>query len=59
MLEITKGFEKRLKHMRNDVYMWEMAYVFEKRLTYLGNDVDMLEMAKTFWKITEIFDKRL
>ena len=25
MLEITKEFEKRLKHMGNDAYMLEMA----------------------------------
>ena len=32
--------------MRNNVYMWKMAYVFEKRLQYVGNDVDMWKMAK-------------
>ena len=25
MLEIAKEFDKRLKYVENDVYMWEMA----------------------------------
>ena len=33
-------------YVRNDVYMWEMAYVFQKRLKYVGNDVDLCEMAQ-------------
>ena len=37
MLGMTEEFEKRLKYLRNDVYMWEMAYVFEKWLKYVGN----------------------
>ena len=40
MLEMSYEFDKRLKYVGNDVYMWEMASVFEKRLKYIGNDVD-------------------
>ena len=35
-------FEKRLKYVGNDVYVWEMAEVFEKGLKYVLNDVDYL-----------------
>ena len=44
-------FDKRLKYVRNDVDMWEMAKIFEKCLRYMGNDscffrngISMLEM---------------
>ena len=40
MLEMSKEFDKRLKYVGNDVYMWEMASVFKERLKYMGNDVD-------------------
>ena len=39
-------FEKWLKYVGNDVYIWELAQVFEERLKYVGNDVDMWEMAQ-------------
>ena len=40
MLEMAYEFDKRLKYVGNDVYiyMFEMAYVFEKRPKYVGND---------------------
>ena len=37
-------FDKRLKYVRNDVYMWEIASIFQKRLKYEKNDVDFWEM---------------
>ena len=46
MLEMALEFDKRLKYVGNDVYIWEMAEVFEKRLKYCGNDVDFWEMAQ-------------
>ena len=39
-------FDKVLKYVGNDVYMWERAYEFESRLKYVGNDVDQWEIAK-------------
>ena len=39
-------FDKRLKYMGNDVYMFKMALVLDKRPKYVGNDVDMWEMTK-------------
>ena len=35
---------KRLKYLRNDFSMLEMAYESDKRLKYVGNDVYMYEM---------------
>ena len=43
---MASEFDKWLKYVGNDVYMWEIAYVFDKRLKYVGNDVDMWEVAK-------------
>ena len=40
MLEMAYEFDKRLKYVGNDVYMWERAEVFQKRLKYVRNDVD-------------------
>ena len=45
-------FDKGLKHVRNDVYIFELAEVFEKRPKYLGNDVDLWEMAQICGEIT-------
>ena len=39
-------FDKWLKYVWNDVYIWELALVFEKRLKYVGNDVDLWEMSQ-------------
>ena len=41
MLEMALEFDKRLKYVVNDVYIWEMAEVFEKRLNYVLNDLDL------------------
>ena len=48
-------FQKRLKYVRNDVDLWEMAQIcgemaelFDKRLKNVENDLEI-------WKITKIF----
>ena len=48
-------FQKRLKYVRNDVDLWEMAQIcgemaelFDKRLKNVENDLQI-------WKITKIF----
>ena len=46
MLEMAYEFDKRLKYVGNDVYMWERASVFQKRLKYVRNDVDLWEIAQ-------------
>ena len=50
-------FEKRLKHVGNDVDLWEMAQIcgemtslFDKRLKTVENDLEIYEMAKIFGK---------
>ena len=45
-------FDKWLKYMGNDVYIWELAKVFEKRPKYVGNDVDLWEMAQICGEMT-------
>ena len=45
-------FDKGLKYVWNDVYIWELADVFEKRPKYLGNDVDLWEMAQICGEMT-------
>ena len=52
MLKMAQEFDKRLKHVGNDVYIWEMAHVFEKRLNYVGNDLDLWEMAQICGEMT-------
>ena len=52
MLEMAYEFDKGLKNVGNDVYIWELAYVFEKRLKYVGNDVDLWEMAQICGEMT-------
>ena len=52
MLEMAEEFDKRLKYVGNDVYIWEMAEVFEKRLNYVGNDLDLWEMAQICGEMT-------
>ena len=42
-------FDKLLKYVGNDVYIWELAWVFEKRKKYLGNDVDLLGNVSNMW----------
>ena len=46
-LEMSEEFDKWIKYVGNNVYIWELAKVFEKRPKYLGNDVDL-------WKISQI-----
>ena len=46
MLDMAYEFDKLLKYVGNDVYIWEMAQVFEKRLNYVGNDLELSEMAQ-------------
>ena len=53
MFKMSKEFDKRLKHVGIDAYMWEMALVFEERLKYVGNDVDMWKIAKNMWEIAK------
>ena len=50
-------FEKRLKHVRNDLDLWEMAQIrgemaqlFDKRLKNVPNNLEILEMAQIFGK---------
>ena len=45
-------FDKGLKYVGYDVYIWELAWVFEKRLKYVGNDVDLWEMAQICGEMT-------
>ena len=50
-------FEKRLKHVGNDVDLWETAQIcgemtklFDKRLKNVENDLEIWEMVKIFGK---------
>ena len=52
MLEMGNEFDKHLKYVGNDVYIWEMAQVFEKRLNYVGNDLDLFVMAQICREMT-------
>ena len=52
ILEMAYEFDKGLKYMGNDVYIWELAWVFEKRLKYVRNDVDLWEMAQICGEMT-------
>ena len=52
MLQMAEEFDKRFKHVGNDVYIWEMAQVFKKLLNYLGNDLDLWEMAQICGEMT-------
>ena len=45
-------FDKGLKYVGNDVYIWEFAWVLEKRPKYVGNDVDLWEMAQICGEMT-------
>ena len=45
MLEMAYDFDKRLKYVGIDVYIWERAEVFEKRQKYVGNDIELWEIA--------------
>ena len=49
---MASEFDKWLKYVWNDVYIWELALVFEKRPKYLGNDVDLWEMAQICGEMT-------
>ena len=52
ILEMASEFDKGLKYMGKDVYIWKMAWVFEKRPKYVGNDVDLWEMAQICGEMT-------
>ena len=52
MFEMAKEFDKRLKYVGNDVYIWEMDQKFEKRINYVGNDLDLCEMAQICVEMT-------
>ena len=52
MLEMAWEFDKWLKYVENDVYIYELAWVFEKRPKYVGNDVDLWEMAQICGEMT-------
>ena len=52
MLEMAEEFDKRIKYVGNDVYIWEMAQLFEKRLNYVGKDLDLLGMAQICGEMT-------
>ena len=52
MLEMALEFDKWLKYVGNDVYIWELAWVFEKWPKYVGNDLDLSEMAQICWEMT-------
>ena len=49
---MAEEFDKGLKYVSNDVYVWELAWVFEKRLKYVGNDLDLWEMAQICGEMT-------
>ena len=49
---MAEEFDKWLKYMGNDAYIWELAWVFEKRPNYVGNDVDLWEMAQICGEMT-------
>ena len=52
ILEMAEEFDKGLKYVGNDVYIWELAWAFEKRLKYVGNDVDLWEMSQICGEMT-------
>ena len=52
MLEKAEEFDKRIKYVGNDVYIWEMAQVFEKLLNFVGNDLDLWERAQICGEMT-------
>ena len=45
-------FDKGLKYVGNDVYIWDLAEVFEKRLKFVGNDVDLWENCQICGEMT-------
>ena len=49
---MAQEFDKGLKYVGNDVYIWELPWVFEKRLKYVGNDIDLWEMAQICGEMT-------
>ena len=54
MLEMALEFDKWLKYVGIDVFVWELAEVFEKQQKYVGNDVDLWEMAQICGEMTII-----
>ena len=45
-------FDKWLKYLENDVYIWELAWVFQKRPKYVGIEVDLWELAQICGEMT-------
>ena len=45
-------FDKWLKYLENDVYIWELAWVFQKRQKYVGIEVDLWELAQICGEMT-------
>ena len=45
-------FDKGLKYLGIDVYIWELAWLFENRPKYVGNDVDLWEMSQICGEMT-------
>ena len=52
MLEMAKEFDKRLKYVGNDVYIFEVAQIFEKQLNHVGNDLDLCKMVQICGEMT-------
>ena len=46
----SKWFEKRPKHVGNDIDMWEMTKICGKWLKYLTNGINMWELTQRFGK---------
>ena len=49
---MASEFNKGLKYVGNDVYIWELVWVFEKWLKYVGNDVDLWEISQICGEMT-------
>ena len=45
-------FDKWLKYLENEVYIWELAWVFQKRQKYVGIEVDLWELAQICGEMT-------
>ena len=45
-----EDLNKRLKYVRNDVDLWEIAQIYGKWLKYLINGLNMWEMTYVFGK---------
>ena len=57
MCEMAQVFQKRLRYVRNEVDLWEMAqicgemvYLFDKGLKNVENDLEICKMGQIFGK---------